>query len=326
MATNKMIDLVGVRHIEANKYDSISNPSRMGSMLNVAYGGCALANGISAAYASMPEPKKYHLYSTMGNYLGPALNDRKVLCYVYPYRTTRTFYSCRVELRQRTDKGDERSIMMMLADFQVAEPALMTYSATPVREYSPVERTPTQAENQQNNVDKGVITEKQRDTMRLVFGLMDRFFDQRPCPEGLWSQNLAGMAKHVRTSQDHLPLTDKTSSDWLKVRDASVTEPATHYAAMGFIMDAALAFLPLTHSHRFLDDSSACSSLEFACRFFVTGEDIDIRKWHLREMKTITGAHGRTYSESQLWTEEGNMVCSMTQQSIMRPPKQKEKL
>lgn len=321
-----MLDLVGVQHVRANQYESISNPSRMGSMLNVAYGGCALANGISAAYASMPSPKKYHLYSTLGNYLGPALNDRKVLCYVFPYRNTRTFYTCRVELKQRTDKGDERSIMMLLADFQVAEPALMRYSAPPVRKYSSVDQTPTQTENQQRNVDKGDITEKQRDTMRIVFGLMDRFFDARPCPESLWSQNLAGIAKHIKTSQDHLPLTNKTSSDWLRVRDDTLTEPATHYAAMGFIMDAALAFIPLTHDHGFLDDSSACSSLEFACRFFVTGEEIDMRKWHLREMKTINGAHGRTYSESQLWTQTGDMVCSMTQQSIMRPLKPKEKL
>ena len=88
-------------------------------------------------------------------------------------------------------------------------------------------------------------------------------------------------------------------------------------------MDGALSFLPLAHNAMFLDDAGACSSLEFAFRLFDT--DLDLTRWHLREMKTVTGGNGRTYSESRLWDSEGNMVANMTQQSILRPLNHKRK-
>jgi acyl-CoA thioesterase len=50
---------------------------------------------------------------------------------------------------------------------------------------------------------------------------------------------------------------------------------------------------------------------------------VDLNEWHLKEMKTINGAEGRTFGEAHLWDLKGNLVASMTQQSIMRPHKPK---
>ena len=82
-------------------------------------------------------------------------------------------------------------------------------------------------------------------------------------------------------------------------------------------MDAAISSVPLIHSHKFLDDAAACSSLDFALRIF--SNDINLNDWHLREEATVTGAEGRTYTEARLWDRDGNMIASMTQQCIMRP-------
>jgi len=79
--------------------------------------------------------------------------------------------------------------------------------------------------------------------------------------------------------------------------------------------------MPLSHNHQFLDDSGACSSLDFALRVFTN--DLDMSKWHYREMNTITGGNGRTFSEARLWDNKGSerrMVALMTQQAILRPP------
>lgn len=78
--------------------------------------------------------------------------------------------------------------------------------------------------------------------------------------------------------------------------------------------------MPLSHNHQFLDDSGACSSLDFALRVFTN--DLDMSKWHYREMNTITGGIGRTFSEARLWDNGGErrMVALMTQQAILRPP------
>lgn len=321
MPQDKIVDLVGVKQVAAGKYESISIPSPMGSIQPRAFGGCALANAIHAAHLSLPN-KRYHIYSALGNFLGPARIDRKIFCYVFPYRETRTFYTCRVDVRQALDDGEERSIMMALIDFQVSEPALLVYSAPPIRRYTHVDDLVEADEHRNNLLKNGTVTEENIENGNKFFRLLGRFFQHRPCPESLWSQNLSGIAKHVKTTQDHLSLTEKSSADWFRLLDTETAKgPAEHFASLALLMDVALAFIPLAHNHQFLEDAAACSSLDFALRFFKKGEELDMGKWHLREMKTINGAEGRTYSEAQIWTEGGDMVASMTQQSIMRAHK-----
>ena len=149
-----------------------------------------------------------------------------------------------------------------------------------------------------------------------MFHMLLSFFETRPCIGGVSGQNLAGAAKHVETTQDHLPITSKVSAEWQRA-----TQPLPNQdeqaAALAFLMDGGLSFLPLIHDHRFLEDAGACSSLDFALRIFVPV--ININQWHLKERKVIAADAGRTYSESRLWNQNGGMVASMTQQCILRP-------
>jgi acyl-CoA thioesterase len=86
---------------------------------------------------------------------------------------------------------------------------------------------------------------------------------------------------------------------------------------MVWMLDAYLAFTPLGHSGMFLDDAAACATLDFAIRFFC--DEFDLCDWLLREIKTIAGGEGRTYTEGRVWNERGRLVASMSQQSILRP-------
>jgi acyl-CoA thioesterase len=94
-------------------------------------------------------------------------------------------------------------------------------------------------------------------------------------------------------------------------------------STMGFLMDSFLAFCPLVFTHRGFFDAGASGSLDFALRFFERSDKVDFNKWHLREVVTVAGAEGRTYSEARMWDESGKMIASMTQQCILRPPLQK---
>jgi hypothetical protein len=47
-----------------------------------------------------------------------------------------------------------------------------------------------------------------------MFHMLLSFFETRPCIGGVSGQNLAGAAKHVETTQDHLPITSKVSAEW----------------------------------------------------------------------------------------------------------------
>lgn len=309
-------ELVSVRPLHPNLFESLYNPGWMGNKANMAYGGNTLAVAINAALQTIPTG--FFLYSALGNYLGPAFADRKLQCAVREIRTTKTFATRHVEMSQLHKDGKRRLCLFLSADFQIAEPnTMLTYSRPPRMAYSTVEECPTVEENRQSILERGLASEKALQVHKLLFGLAERFFDRRPCPQGVIAQNLIGaVKKDIPTTQDHLPLPSKTSSDYFRSKHLLET-PAQHASALAFFMDMGLSFMPFVHNGQSLDEAAAQSSLDFALRIFTNG--VDLNAWNLRELSTLTGGDGRTYSEAQVWDGNGRMVCNMTQQSILRP-------
>jgi acyl-CoA thioesterase II len=301
-----------------NEFESVHPPQQMGNPLNIAYGGYALAIACKAAYLSIPSG--YHLYSMLGHYLGPAYADRPLHAKVRTIRQTRTFATRQVEVSQRTDEGKERVCLIAITDFQVNEPAtLLEFSKPPSKTYTHYKDLPTQKQVFQNLFDNGKISQKLLTAHTKTFGLMETNFDQRPCPESIFAQNLFGLAKTLPTTQDDLPLTSRSTADWFRCRDPKSTS-ADDMVNLAFLIDGAIAFLPLSFNHMWFDDVAACSSLEFALRVFRSGDDVDLGQWHLRELSTKVGSEGRAYGESWVWDEAGRAVACMSQQSILRPP------
>lgn len=302
-------------------FESIHNPERMGNMADFAYGGNTLALAVNAALQIIPSG--FFLYSALGNYLGPAFTDRTLQCAVREVRTTKTFATRHVEMSQVQKDGKRRRCLFLSADFQIAEPTtLLTYSRPPMIAYSTVEDCLTTDANRQSLLQRGLVSKEKVQLHKKIFGLSERFLDMRPCPEGIMTQNLVGMAnKGVLTTQDHLPLPSTTSSDYFRSKHL-LEGPAQHISALTFAMDMGTSFLALTHSGRSLDEVSAQSSLDFALRVFTN--DVDLNAWSLREMSTVAGGDGRTYAEVQLWDRDGKMICNMTQQCILRPKGAKE--
>ena len=311
-----MSDLLAVRQIGPNLFESVSKPEKMGNMADVAYGGNTLGLALNAAFQTIPS--RFFLYSALGNYLGPAVTDRTLQCAVREIRTTKTFATRHVELSQIQKDGKSRLCLFLSADFQVREPAtLLTYSRPPRMTYSAVEDSPSVEDNRQGFLTRSLASPESVQLHKKVFGLGERFFDRRLCPEAIATQNLTAMArKGIDTTQDHLPLPSKTSADYFRSKHLLKT-PAEHVLALAFVMDMGTSFIPLTHSGQSLDQVSAQSSLEFAFRIFAN--DIDLNEWNLREISTVTGGNGRTYSEAQVWDSHGKMLCNMTQQCILRP-------
>lgn len=315
MAAN-IHEMTAVRPVLPGVYESLCNPMRMGNANNIAYGGCTL--GIAASTAHQDLPEGYFLYSMAGNYLGPALTDRKYICSAEEVRKTRTFITKLVRIQQKLDDGQSRMCLIALADFQRREPAsLLMYSRPPSMVYAGVDDQPSYEASVKNLLQSGAISQEMLDRNHRTFGMMRAFFEIRPCQEGTGAQRLIGQAKHIRSTQDHLPLTSRTSADWLRCPQAQGV-PATAASALAFILDGSLSFAPLTLSGgMFLEDVGACSTLDFAMRIFTN--DLRIEEWHLREIKTMAGGAGRSYSEAQVWDSTGNMIASMTQASILRP-------
>ena len=301
-------------------FESIFFPERMGNTANQAYGGNTLAIAVNAALQTVSS--KFFLYTAMGNFLGPAFADRTLHCSVRSLRTTKTFATRLVEVSQILDDGQSRLCLFMTADFHVQEPhILLTYSRPPVTEVSELKDSPTTEENLNALLEHGAINKHDVEIHRQLFKLEERLLERRPCTESIMTQTFAGAArKGTITAQDHLPIHDKTSSDYFRVKHRLET-PAEHVAALAFVMDMDISFLPLVHSGSSLTEAGVQSSLDFALRVFVNGGQggVDLNAWNLRELSTVTGGEGRTYTEARVWDEKSRMVCNMTQQCILRP-------
>lgn len=312
--TRTFAECIALKETGAMEFESINNPESMGHWGKNAFGGNTMALAINAGYQQLAED--YQLYSVMGYFLGPSRLDRALICNVREIRKTRTFCAREVELSQLYD-GKRRKVMVLLMDFQMREPAtMMSFSAPPALKYSSLHQAPSLQQLRSTALKEGRATAVDTAFHEQGFALKDRYFEQRACVEGVFGQTLYGVLQQAKTTQDDLPVTAKTSADWFRAVDALSTR-AENMSALAFMMDAALAFVPLAHDHSFFTEAGACSTLDFAFRVFVN--DLKVNDWHLREMKTIAGGEGRTYNEARLWDERGKMVASMTQQCILRP-------
>ena len=239
----------------------------------------------------------------VGCFLTAASITKQLTCCVESTRDTKSFSTRQVKVLQEGNNGDQRVSQIILIDFHLKEPALMTYSSPPSRSYSSLENCVPSAQVKDRLVAVGTISAKEAEVYdRFVGSVLLRFFEQLPCPEGISAQTLAGVGKNVRTTQENLHVSAKTSAEWIRNRIQLVTR-ADKVSGLAFFMDTALSFLPLMHSHRFLDDVGPCASLDFALRIF--DDDASLNDWHLREMQTICAANGVTYSESRLWNDDG---------------------
>lgn len=318
-ALPNMAEQIAVDQTSPDQFTSRVLPQRMGNASPIAYGGCTA--GVAVHSACRTVPATFHLYSVLGAFHGPTRIDRKLNCVVTRTRSTKTFQTRRVVASQTLDDGTERTCADFFVDFHVREDELLAYDAVPSMSYGggPLdpEHTAAAPEVAERLVREGHIPRRAADAHKTMFAMAESFFETRQCTDGVSGQNLMGLAKGLETTQDHRPIYERTSAEWMRAR-MPLADEAENSAALAFIMDGALSFLPLNLDHKDFGDAGACSTLDFALRVMRPG--LDMRGWHMRERRTIAAAVGRSYSESRLWDERGRMVAVMTQSCIIRPP------
>ncbi|KNG85628.1 hypothetical protein ANOM_006027 [Aspergillus nomiae NRRL 13137] len=92
---------------------------------------------------------------------------------------------------------------------------------------------------------------------------------------------------------------------------------AEQVSALAFYADKGLAYVPALHSAYDLWQASACATLQFSLRIFV--QDLNLGNLHMAEQKALVAGNARAFSEGRIWNENGHLVASMTQQTILRP-------
>lgn len=311
-------DQIAVEQLDKDVFVTQLPPLQLGNILPIAYGGCTIAAAINAACQTV-DPR-YHVYSLLGSFLGPTRTDRKVVCRVTRTRDTKTFASRLVFAVQKQDDGSERACAQIFLDFHVKEPSLLSYHPPRPEKYGsdPLDRDyalPASDIIENASQDRRITPEQARN-WRERFRAIHTYFQSHMCLASVSAQNAISIDREATTTQDHLPVYERTNAQWWRLQEPLST-PAGNLAALGFLMDGGLSFLPLYLSKLNLEDSAACSTLDFSLRLMLP--QIDLGSWHLREERTTAASGGRTYSGAKLWNSAGNMAAIMTQFCICRP-------
>lgn len=319
MAGINLSELLDVFQSGNDEFTSTHLPFHATPNTSVAYGGCTTGLAIRSAFKTITKPD-LHLYSVMGAFHGPTLTNRPAICRVTRTRDTKTFASRRIEVCQKQDNGTERTCADIFVEFHVSEDAMMNFSATPTRNYGNDPEDPSTSISGAEMLAEALA--KGQDTLLAAGGYVQMLdFQVRICEMRLCRDGLPGNPITSGKSQEHLSITEKASAEWIRSWHP-LKDEAENIAALVSIMDSGLTPLPLILESKNLFEPSACSTLDFSLRIMLPG--IQMHKWHLRERKTVAAAVGRTYGESRVWDEDGNLVVVASQSSILRPRKEKE--
>jgi acyl-CoA thioesterase len=138
-----------------------------------------------------------------------------------------------------------------------------------------------------------------------LYSYIEKFTDVRPI-----------FLQEGDTDRNPVTAPSVISSERFRVLGALESE-AEELSALAFYMDRGLAYIPANHSGYELLDASACATLDFAFRIF--RPQITLKNWHVSEQHTSVADKARAFSEGKVWDENGILVASMTQQTILRP-------
>lgn len=295
-----------------DKFISSYSPEKMGNSADIAFGGCVLSMSLNAGVSAIPA--NFFCYSAQGYYLGPTLASDRLVFVISRVRDTKTFKTVRVDAKQ-VQRNVERTTFTIIMDFQVKEAPVLAYNLNPRFRHAGPESCIEYVKELEARVAQGSLDPNLFKTWFNGFALIRRFFEIRQCEDSVARQNILGMDKKAKTTQDHLLITQKCSAHWF--RALTSLSHAESYAAVSFVTDAALAFLPATFRNEFLDDYGALSTLDCSLRFHTS--DFSCNDWLLHEQVTEAANDGRTYSTGRIFREDGVLVATMTQMSILRP-------
>ncbi|KAE8131088.1 thioesterase-like superfamily-domain-containing protein [Aspergillus pseudotamarii] len=287
---------IAVEALGPNLYGSVMPPTSMGVLASYAYGGNTLAVAVNAAYQTVQS--SFHLYSICGHFVRAAKTDRRLICQIERVRETRTFQTRIIRVSQEADDGSAQLCFIASADFHIEEPRSMVIYSTLPQTKLPLSDTVIS------------LTAAQTPTEHGLYQNIERFLDMQPVTLA------ASTNEEVEERKSSSSAPSKFSAERFRAQTPLRSE-AEQISALAFYMDKGLAYIPANHSGYPLTEASACASLDFSLRLFT--HEIDLRRWHLSEATTSVAGNARAFSEGRVWDENGRLLASMTQQTLLRP-------
>ncbi|MEM7465627.1 MAG: acyl-CoA thioesterase domain-containing protein [Pseudomonadota bacterium] len=103
---------------------------------------------------------------------------------------------------------------------------------------------------------------------------------------------------------------------WFKLAGEAPDNPHFHAAALAYQTDESLADILLVPFNRtWCSPGTFCVSLDHGLWFH---EPIDVSNWHFIDQKALVAKNGRGVGNGYVWSMEGRLVASFTQEVLFR--------
>lgn len=118
------------------------------------------------------------------------------------------------------------------------------------------------------------------------------------------------------------PPTDQrhaTQRVWVRYTGPALTMPWHQQAILAYISDlVTLDPILLRHGRSWTDRAIMGASLDHALWFHQVP---DVTRWMLLDLRSPIATGGRATATGQVWSEDGDLVCTLVQEALMRPPR-----
>jgi acyl-CoA thioesterase-2 len=276
-----LLELLKLEKIEENIFRGQSQDLGFGNV----FGGQVLGQSLSAAYRTVTPERRAH--SLHAYFLRPGDAARPIVYNVDCIRDGKSFTTRRVVAVQ---KG--RPIFNMSASFQVTEPGFEHQDSMP--------DVPGPA---------GIASDLERARQvadKIPASMRDTILCQRPI--------------EIRTVNPVNPFDPRKMPPvryvWFKAIDRMPDDPAVHQYMLAYASDFGLVITSLyPHGHSFWEPEMQVASLDHGMWFH---RDFRMDDWLLYVMRSPNAGSARGLSNGQIFTQDGKLVASVTQEGLIR--------
>ncbi len=279
-----LIEMLSLHDSEARtQYDIFTGPA-LPTPHGRSFGGQVLGQALAAAGETVQEDRPIH--SMHGYFLRPGDAEQRMTFEVARLHDGGSFSTRRVQAYQAGE-----ILMSLIASFQVEEPGLDHQSTYDMSGLTPPEDLPTVWEKYGHLADT------------RASWLLNRPFDLRHIDSDIT----------VRVEDP-----GNTMRVWLRSRDDLDVSQMLHSAALAFASDYLLVEpIMRQHSIPWATPGLRVASLDHAMWFH---RPFRVDEWLLYELETPTAQGARGLTHGRFYNRSGELVASVAQESMIRPP------
>ncbi|WP_109806637.1 acyl-CoA thioesterase [Sphingosinithalassobacter portus] len=276
----QLVTLLDVEEIDRDLYRGSRQPGGVGRV----FGGQVIAQALQSAQRSV-EGKIAH--SLHAYFMRPGDEDYPII-----FRVVRDFDGGSFANRRIIALQQGQPILNMIASFQRPEEGLRHQDAMPD---VPAPET-LRSEKEVRSEHAAELPEKFR-----PFLLRERPIEIRPCDPRDWT---------------HPEPRPAVQNSWFRLVGRAPDDPALHRAILAYASDMALlgtSMLP--HGVNWLNTRMQTASLDHAVWLH---EDFRADEWLLYHCDSPWAGHGRGFNRGKIFTRDGRLVASTSQEGLIR--------